>query len=575
MAITNLKTPGVYVQEISTLPASVAQVPTAIPAFIGYTERGPLNTPTRVTSLPEYQEAFGGAYGELLGVTLNLNGTITPQYSSVGTDPSPYTLFYHLQMYFANGGGPCYIVSVGTYDTITSPIIDKDEILDGLDMVEEVDEVTLLLVPELLNVDSGTPDADIKAVNDAMLAQCNKLKDRFTVMDVLQRGGTVNNDALQFRNVNVSANYLNYGATYYPYLDTLLNRSYSDDAVTITDNRSTPVYGTAPNNKLSTIFGGLGARQTLTVVTNPTLPADNVVIVVGGTSVTLSATLDFQPGALPDDTAKNIIAAINSHPVLSLVARAQYQGTAQLWVIARTGSSTISVACTPSSGWMTATGAVGGTSNSQDTGLYYSVKTSIGTINALTLPPAATMAGVYAAVDGDRGVWKAPANVSITNIIGPNISVTEAQQAGLNVDATSGKSINAIRTFTGRGTIVWGARTLEGNSNEWRYVPVRRLFIMAEESIKKATEFVVFEPNDANTWIRLKGMIGNFLNDLWKQGALAGSKPEQAYFVQVGLGETMTVQDILEGRCIITIGMAAVRPAEFIILQFMHKLQEA
>ncbi|UUC47351.1 phage tail sheath C-terminal domain-containing protein [Flavobacterium cerinum] len=132
-----------------------------------------------------------------------------------------------------------------------------------------------------------------------------------------------------------------------------------------------------------------------------------------------------------------------------------------------------------------------------------------------------------------------------------------------------------MRTFTGRGTLVWGARTLDGNSNEWRYISVRRFFNMVEESVKKATERFVFDSNDARTWVRVKAMIENFLNQQWMSGALAGSTPEQAYYVSVGLNETMSAQDILEGRMIIEIGMAAVRPAEFIVLRFSHKLQEA
>ncbi|MDD1616996.1 MAG: putative phage tail sheath protein FI, partial [Methylococcaceae bacterium NSP1-2] len=135
----------------------------------------------------------------------------------------------------------------------------------------------------------------------------------------------------------------------------------------------------------------------------------------------------------------------------------------------------------------------------------------------------------------------------------------------LNIDPNSGKSINAIRSFTGKGTLVFGARTLAGNDNEWRYVSVRRFFNFVEESVKKATEAFVFEPNDANTWVRVQAMIENFLTVLWRQGALQG----------VGLGKTMTPLDILEGRLIIEIGMAAVRPAEFIILRFSHKLAES
>ena len=145
----------------------------------------------------------------------------------------------------------------------------------------------------------------------------------------------------------------------------------------------------------------------------------------------------------------------------------------------------------------------------------------------------------------------------------------------MNVDTVAGKSINAIRSFTGKGTLVWGGRTLAGNDNEWRYISVRRFFNMAEESIKKATEQFVSEPNDKNTWVRVKAMITNFLTAQWRAGALAGSTPEKAFYVNIGLGETMTAIDILEGNMIVEIGMAVVRPAEFIILKFSHKMQEA
>jgi uncharacterized protein len=167
------------------------------------------------------------------------------------------------------------------------------------------------------------------------------------------------------------------------------------------------------------------------------------------------------------------------------------------------------------------------------------------------------------------------ANVSVSSIFGPSINITSAEQESLNIDPTTGKSINVIRSFTGRGTLVWGSRTLAGNDNEWRYVPVRRLFIYVEESIKKATEFVVFEPNTANTWLRVKGMIEAFLTGLWRDGALAGATTKEAFFVRVGLGATMSTDDILNGRMIVEVGMAAVRPAEFIILKFEHKLQES
>ena len=155
----------------------------------------------------------------------------------------------------------------------------------------------------------------------------------------------------------------------------------------------------------------------------------------------------------------------------------------------------------------------------------------------------------------------------------PAASLATSETDALNVDAVAGKSINAIRAFVGKGTLVWGARTLAGNDNEWRYVSVRRFFNMVEESIKKSTYWAVFEPNDANTWVKVRGMIENYLTQKWREGALAGATTKEAFFVRCGLGVTMSAQDILEGRMNVEIGMAVVRPAEFIILKFSHKLQ--
>ena len=209
----------------------------------------------------------------------------------------------------------------------------------------------------------------------------------------------------------------------------------------------------------------------------------------------------------------------------------------------------------------------------QSFGIYKTLVTKAGQ-DMMILPPSGGVAGVYASVDSNRGVWKAPANTSLSSVLGPFVILNVQDQEGLNVDPNAGKSINAIRYFTGKGTLVWGTRTLAGNDNEWRYVPVRRFFNYAEESIKKATEPFVFEPNDLNTWVRVKAMIENFLTLEWRRGALAGSKPDSAFYVKVGLGETMTAFDILEGKMIIEVGMAVVRPAEFIILRFAHKMQE-
>lgn len=184
----------------------------------------------------------------------------------------------------------------------------------------------------------------------------------------------------------------------------------------------------------------------------------------------------------------------------------------------------------------------------------------------LSLPPSALIAGVYNKTDGERGVWKAPANVMLNGVSDVSVRVTNEQQAELNP-----KGINVIRHFSDRGLVVWGSRTQKDDDN-WRYIPVRRLFDAAERDIKKALQPMVFEPNSQPTWKRVQAAIDNYLHRLWQQGALAGNKAEEAYFVRVGKGITMTQDEINQGQMIIQVGMAAVRPAEFIILKFTQDM---
>jgi uncharacterized protein len=190
------------------------------------------------------------------------------------------------------------------------------------------------------------------------------------------------------------------------------------------------------------------------------------------------------------------------------------------------------------------------------------------------VPVSGAIAGVYAATDRSRGVWKSPANVSLNRVLAPALPITNDLQDRLNIDATTGKSINAVRSFFGKGTLVWGGRTLAGNDNEWRYINVRRTTNFIEESVKKAIGAFVFEPNDKNTWVKVRTMIENFLTNLWRDGALMGSKPDQAFQVAVGLGQTMTADDVLNGYMIVDVYLAIVRPAEFIRLRFMQKMPE-
>jgi len=186
---------------------------------------------------------------------------------------------------------------------------------------------------------------------------------------------------------------------------------------------------------------------------------------------------------------------------------------------------------------------------------------------------SAVPASVVAAVailktDLSCGIWKAPANVAIDGCA-PMFPISDDLQGRFN----QGKALNMIRTFPDVGTVVWGARTLE-DSNNWRYIPVRRLFSMVERDIQKALNKLVFEPNSQPTWLRVKVAVDNYLYRLWQQGALAGNKADEAWFVEIGKDITMNEKDINEGRLIVKMGIAAVRPAEFILLQFSQNIAQ-
>jgi uncharacterized protein len=184
-------------------------------------------------------------------------------------------------------------------------------------------------------------------------------------------------------------------------------------------------------------------------------------------------------------------------------------------------------------------------------------------------PPCGFVSGVYARTDTNRGVWKAPAGSdgSVTGAFEPSKEITDGDNELLNPLA-----VNCIRSFPERGTIIWGARTLRGGNqfgSEWKYVPVRRMALFIEESICRGLEWAVFEPNDEPLWTKIRQMVENFLFGLFRQGALQGTKSDEAYFVRCGR-DTMTQNDIDSGIVNIEIGFAALKPAEFVIIRLQQ-----
>jgi phage tail sheath protein FI len=508
------RTPGVYVEEISTMPPSVAEVETAIPAFIGFTETGDKNVPKRITSLLDYQLYFGGAETETnINVAVSDDGEIEIKMP----ETSKNVMYYAMQLYFANGGGPCYIVSTGGFGD--NGASNKDTYEPALAAIRKEDEPTLLVFPDAPF--SLSPDQYYSLMNDA-IQQATELGDRFAIVDVLVADPVDTRKSIDaFRGAIAGSESVNlkYGASYFPYLNTTINYAYDDSQI---QKEATEVAGGA----------GQRARDLRARATELQTQAQQA---------------EAASAAAPDD-----------------------QGLRRTATTSRRAATQADTAATQAE--RDVAQAAGMDTRTLNSLALNNVKLKLNQLGVV-LTPCAAIAGVYASVDNARGVWKAPANVSLNYVTSTTVKITDDDQDNMNVDVVDGKSVNAIRPFIGKGVKVWGARTLDGNDNEWRYINVRRFFNMVEESVKKSTYWAVFESNDSNTWVKVRAMIENYLLLKWRDGALAGAKPEDAFFVRVGLGQTMTAQDILEGRMIVEIGMAAVRPAEFIILKFSHKLQ--
>jgi phage tail sheath protein FI len=461
------KTPGVYVAEESSFGSSIISNPTAIPSFIGFTERtlnsigNELNLikgstivrePILVQSLLEYQTAFGEAdVSGIIDVTED-NDTYSAKNKKDNTDYTPSLMEPSISNFFLNGGGSCYIISLGSYDDFNlteMPTTITDE-MNFIEQAIELAETTTLIIPTDL---SRFGQVNYYAWSTQLINFVGEGKKCFAILDVIQNdsnSSAFNNDDIENYRKCVLPEFISYAAAYYPYL------------------KSTTAYGY--KSDLSNV-------------------------------------------------------SLNGNPLRS------------------ESESTID-----------------------------SVKAFLA-INYMNMPPSSFMAGIYSRVDNGHGVWRAPANISIIGVVGPLVDITNGEQENLNIDAVTGKSINAIRDFTGRGTLVRGARTNDGNGFDWRYVNVRRLAISLETDIGLALQAYVFKPNTPITWREIKTMIESYLHGLYEQGAFAGTSPKESYQVLIGVGETMTGQDLLNGCMRVTIQVAPVRPAEFIVLTFSQMME--
>ncbi|MEG0518883.1 MAG: phage tail sheath subtilisin-like domain-containing protein [Bacteroidales bacterium] len=545
----NIKTPGVYIVEKNAFPNSVVEAGTAIPAFIGITEKAQngnddlTGIPWRISSMAEYLQYFGGApkakfmvdikkyfylsekqkkntktllanlaepatkvfkycvcpIGETEKIVFDNNVGIKE--SDAGEDTpvgyafcidvdNRYTLYYNMMLFFANGGGTCYVVSEGSYGNKNSGTLNYNKVGTALTALEKIQEVTLIIVPEAVESDTCAN------IQQLMLKHCGEMENRFAILDVSSKysGNEPLNTRLETFRESIGNSYMSYGAAYFPWLNTSIlgNKDLTGEMFSWSDSANSYIIKFSQSDSMLQNIMDLFRTKVITA------EKDNV-------------------AKIKNDLHK----VLDSGSVIYRQA----------------------------------------------------MKAVLKYMNLL--PPSAAMAGIYTMVDNSRGVWKAPANVTLNYVTGTAEDICDYQQENFNAPI-NGKSINVIRFFSGEGVKVWGARTLDGNSPQWRYIIVRRTLSFLKESVKNAVCAYVFEPNDAGTWLNVKCMIENFLLSVWKRGGLAGDTSKDAFEVHVGLGDTMTCEDVIEGIMRITVLVRIGNNiADFVEITFQQQMQKS
>ncbi|MEL7003825.1 MAG: phage tail sheath C-terminal domain-containing protein [Bacteroidota bacterium] len=476
------KVPGIKIKEKRVFGKSVPTNDTAIPVFIGYTKKNPKGV-HKVSSMKEFKETFG--QGDLI---LKENGK------------KKFFFQESLFLYFENGGGSCYVISVGGQDG-GGPRLNTLE--KGLDHLPKIQAGNLVIVPDAASLSLS----DKGKFYNSLLERCVELR---------KNGGFVSQFAI-----------LDAGRDTEKYTDekeALDQISGSDDAGDAGDKRD---FGAMYHPWLRTSFTHKSE------ISSFLLNEDNLLGTLEGIGVIAQANDDG-----------------NNEPqfIQEYLQTAYQQGiTHKEWERLLKDEEKVK------DKWM-------------------KLLDKISEINN-TIPPSGAVAGVFSRSDSTYGIQKAPANMILKGVIETHTLVTDADQREFNVPH-GGKSINCIRTFVNNGIKIWGARTLNGESDDYRYVNVRRTMNMLQSSIKALLENFVFADNNERTWLKIRTSLNKFLKTMLSRGILYGSTPSEAFDFSVGLGETMTQDDVLNGLIRVEIRVALIRPAEFIEIVFEQKSME-
>lgn len=518
----NPKTPGVYINEQNAFPNSAVQVATAVPAFIGYTPqtthegKSYLFKPTRITSMTEFLAIYG-----------------YPADPETHKTPAQYSPTYFLtKVKEQPSKGKSYPINGDMYTIEPDP-----------------NTIYYLYNSLLMFFENGGSQAYIVSIggygppSGSPIQPGDQIVNPNVLLGDMKKGLEVL-EAIQEVTIYIypEATLLSSAENGTLMESTLLQCGKMETAVAIFDviggREPDPILWPADiqqfrnntgNNSLK--FGVAYYPYLKTTV----VPINEVTyeIINGGDISVLVPILN--PASAPNPKAEKILNSINE----STLTPAQI--SAALSVASKTYKHILAI-----------------------------IQEKIN-----TLPPSGVMAGVYSQVDSTQGVWVAPANVSPVGVTDLTLRIDSEEQENLNVDAISGKSINAIRFFPGQGVLVWGARTLDGNSQDWRYINIRRTVTMIEQSAKLALRDYVFSPNTANTWAAIKSMLENFLTNIWREGGLQGAVPKDAFSVSIGLGSTMTAEDILNGYLRVSLALAVSHPAEFIVVTVEQELAKS
>jgi phage tail sheath protein FI len=517
--------PGVYIEELPSGVHTITGVATSIAAFIGWANQGPTDEAVLVESFPDFERQFGGLT------------------NSTG---SPDLLGYAVSHFFANGGQQAYIIRLAGTDAATASAAGVGGTLDV--WAKNPGDWGNKLVVRIIVPTSGSS--------------------RFT----LQVLDSVSGQVLEnFPNLSAATPDLQQR-----YVVTVINND--SQLITFTDptnnQTSTPSGPPADNSGPSSPPGTVAGEQLTGGHDGTTL--------VPGTSGFHNALIPVSPSPNPNQSGLHLLDRVDIFNLLCVPGEND-SATIQLLQGYCTSNRAFYIVDCPQDvdhDVLNSEGPVGEDRqsgqltgvNSNNSAYYFpwvNAPDPLAGGRATLFPPCGFVAGIYARVDGARGVWKAPAGIeaSLVGVSGLELDLTDEENGDLNTQA-----INCLRHFKIYGDVVWGARTLQGNDHagsQWKYVPIRRLALFLESSLYDGTQWVVFEPNDEPLWSQIRLNVGAFMQGLFLQGAFQGTTPKQAYFVKCD-AENNPQSSIDQGIVNILVGFAPLYPAEFVVIQIQQ-----